>query len=118
VNGRPRVTCGGCKYLGERTGEHSWRCNVKAGVETVTAPSWEACGAFDAKAQPAPTPNGLPRVHDLVLTDLEGRLAQGLRTYGVPLQPHNGRDALRDAYEEAIDLAFYLRQAIFERDGK
>ena len=38
--------------------------------------------------------------------------------YGVGLQPHNGRDVLRDAYEEALDLCVYLRQAIFERDGK
>ena len=29
----------------------------------------------------------------------------------------NGRDALLDAYEEAIDLCMYLKQAIVERDG-
>jgi len=33
------------------------------------------------------------------------------------LVPHNGRDALRDAYEEALDLCQYLRQALYERDG-
>jgi hypothetical protein len=33
------------------------------------------------------------------------------------LQAFNGRDALRDAYEEALDLACYLRQAIAERDA-
>ena len=27
-------------------------------------------------------------------------------------------DALRDAYEEALDLAVYLRQALFEKDGR
>ena len=37
--------------------------------------------------------------------------------YGTALQPHNGRDALLDAYEEALDLAMYLKQAIVERDG-
>jgi hypothetical protein len=34
------------------------------------------------------------------------------------LQPHNGRDCLMDAYQEALDLAMYLRQAIFERDTR
>lgn len=32
------------------------------------------------------------------------------------LQAFNGRDVLRDAYEEALDLATYLRQCIEERD--
>lgn len=41
----------------------------------------------------------------------------GVTRYGTPLQPHNGRDALRDAYEEALDLVHYLRQAIYERDN-
>jgi len=30
--------------------------------------------------------------------------------------PFNGRDALKDAYEEALDLAMYLKQAMIERD--
>jgi hypothetical protein len=57
-----------------------------------------------------------PRVHDLVVDDLYERLVVGVRRYGTPLQPHNGRDALWDAYEEALDLAVYLRQAIWEHD--
>lgn len=32
----------------------------------------------------------------------------------MPLQPFNGRDALVDAYQEAVDLAVYLRQRIEE----
>lgn len=66
--------------------------------------------------QPAPTPNRYPAIQDLVMDDLARRKALGILRYGTPLQPHNGRDALRDAYEEAIDLTQYLRQAIFERD--
>lgn len=50
------------------------------------------------------------------MLDLEGRKAVGLSTYGRALTPFNGRDALWDAYEEALDLACYLRQAIAERD--
>lgn len=52
---------------------------------------------------------------DLVHRDLEGRKAKGIETYGRPLRAHNGRDALWDAYEEALDLACYLRQAIEEK---
>jgi hypothetical protein len=48
---------------------------------------------------------------------MEGRKVVGLKRYGTLLQPFNGRDALRDAYEEALDLAQYLRQAIEERDA-
>lgn len=29
----------------------------------------------------------------------------------------NGRDALLDAYQEALDLVVYLRQVIYERDN-
>ena len=57
-----------------------------------------------------------PEVMGLFLSDLEERYKEGVRRYGVALQPFNGRDALQDAYEEAIDLALYLRQAIYERD--
>jgi hypothetical protein len=66
--------------------------------------------------QPAPKPNDHPAVWDLVLADIEKRDRVGKERYGVRLQPHNGRDALRDAYEEAMDLVVYLRQAIYERD--
>jgi hypothetical protein len=68
--------------------------------------------------QPKPIANDKPAVWDLVLADMQARDKVGRERYGVPLQPHNGRDALRDAYEEALDLAVYLRQAIYERGGK
>lgn len=68
--------------------------------------------------QPLPKPNQHPVIHQLVRDDLHQRLQVGIATYGQPLQPFNGRDALKDAYEEALDLACYLRQALFERDGK
>ena len=55
-------------------------------------------------------------VVDLVWIDLQHRIATGTRTYGEPLHIFNGRDALWDAYEEALDLALYLRQAIAERE--
>jgi hypothetical protein len=66
--------------------------------------------------QPAPVPNDLPAVWDLVIEDMRRRDALGLSRYGTRLQPHNGRDALRDAYEEALDMVAYLRQEIEERE--
>ncbi len=52
-----------------------------------------------------------------VLRDLQERAEAGHEKYGAYLETHNGRDALWDAYQEALDLAMYLRQAILERDG-
>ena len=66
--------------------------------------------------QSEPIPNDLPAVWDLVIEDMRSRDAVGTRRYGVRLQPFNGRDALVDAYQEALDLVVYLRTAIFERD--
>ena len=67
--------------------------------------------------QPLPISNNKPHVYNLLLNDLESRYKLGMQRYGKALQPFNGRDALKDAYEEAIDLAFYIRQEIYERDG-
>lgn len=70
--------------------------------------------------QPLPVPNGSRDIQSLVMEDIARRRQVGVERYGTPLQAHNGRDALRDAYEEALDLAMYLRQAIEERgsDGR
>jgi hypothetical protein len=68
--------------------------------------------------QPAPVLNDKPAVWDLVLADMAARDRLGRKRYGTPLQPNNGRDVLRDAYEEALDLCAYLRQTIYERDGR
>ena len=65
--------------------------------------------------QPDPTPNDGTPIWDLVIEDMRTRDYHGRKQYGVPLQPFNGRDALQDAYEEALDLVVYLRQAIEER---
>lgn len=67
--------------------------------------------------QQLPVPNEHQPVQDAVIADIEARRSLGVERYGTPLQPFNGRDALRDAYEEALDLAIYLKQAIIERDS-
>jgi hypothetical protein len=81
--------------------------------------------------QPLPTPNGRRASWDLVIAEIEieweahrdDRLMElliadmrerdllGTKKYGVRLQSHNGRDALIDAYQEALDLVVYLRNA-------
>lgn len=67
--------------------------------------------------QPLPIPNDRGSIQDSVIKDIQARRDLGIRRYGTPLQAYNGRDALYDAYEEALDLACYLKQAIVERDG-
>jgi hypothetical protein len=66
--------------------------------------------------QPPPTRNIHPSVWGLVRYDMEERERVGVERYGTVLQGFNGRDALTDAYQEALDMAVYLRQLIFERD--
>lgn len=64
--------------------------------------------------EPPPQP-GAVNVIDLVMADLAARAEVGRAKYGTLLQTHNGRDALMDCYQEALDLCMYLRQAIAER---
>jgi hypothetical protein len=64
-------------------------------------------------AQPEPTP-GDAEVTPLVIADLQAWSDFGARKYGTRLQTFNGRDALVDAYQEALDLCCYLRQRIEE----
>ena len=70
------------------------------------------------KKEPIPSPNDEVCIWDLVQADMTERDELGARRYGTRLQPHNGRDVLVDAYQEALDLTVYLRQALYERDGR
>ncbi len=69
-------------------------------------------------AQPPPQPSDRTAIQDLVIADIQERKRMGIAKYGTPLQAHNGRDALVDAYQEALDLCQYLRQAIEERGSQ
>lgn len=69
-----------------------------------------------ATPQPPPKP-GQQAVGEVVLADIQARIAAGKEKYGTLLQTHNGRNSLWDAYQEAIDLCMYLRQEILEREG-
>jgi len=68
--------------------------------------------------EPPPTTNDSEPIWDLVVEDMKERDRMGRRKHGTPLQAHNGRNPLIDAYQEALDLVVYLRQAIEEQVHK
>lgn len=51
-----------------------------------------------------------------VKADLDGRNALGRLTYGGELDPHDKRDWLINAYQEALDLCIYLKAGIIKFD--
>ena len=58
--------------------------------------------------------NVTPVAQGTFLQMLADRERAGIATYGTTLQTHNGRDAIQDAMEEAIDLWQYLCQIQME----
>lgn len=66
-----------------------------------------------------PDPSGVrPEMWDLVQADMRERDHFGRRHYGQPIDPNDGRDWQREAYEELLDAAIYQRTALYKRDGK
>lgn len=53
-----------------------------------------------------------------VLNDLVSRAEHGKGIYGTYLETFNGRNAVQDAYEEALDLCMYLKQILLEMDER
>lgn len=81
---------------------------------------------------PPPTVNDQPFVVDRAIAEVSAQLgtraaplvallrerdAKGRATYGTPLQPFNGRDAMQDTAEEGGDMTAYLMQAVMEHPG-
>lgn len=64
---------------------------------------------------PPPKSGKAPPTWELVVEDMKTRDKAGKRKYGVRHQHDNGRDHLQDAYEEALDLAVYLKAEILKR---
>lgn len=58
-----------------------------------------------------------PGLREDFAREAEGRDALGVRRYGTRLQVSNGRDALRDLLDEALDACAYSRQ-VAERTGE
>lgn len=65
--------------------------------------------------QPNPILNDSSAIQDLVIADIEERKQIGIQRYGTVLQAGNGRDSLRDAYEELLDFCVYFKQYIVEK---
>lgn len=53
-----------------------------------------------------------PDCQQLVIEDLIARRTLGIERYGDALRPETPVDGIKEAYEEALDLACYLRQAL------
>ncbi len=68
-----------------------------------------------ASPQPAPK-HGKRVIVDEVIEDLKARKDFGIDKYGTPLMSNNGRNALVDAYQEALDLCCYLKQELIEKE--
>lgn len=54
--------------------------------------------------------NVTPLARQSFIRLLDQREQQGIKTYGTTLQTWNGRDAIQDAKEEAVDQYQYLEQ--------
>lgn len=65
--------------------------------------------------QPLPVATDEPFIQELVIEDIRERMEFGIRKYGVALQASNGRDMLKDAYDEVLDLAVYLKGELERR---
>lgn len=115
-----------CKYADGHEGSHctngghEWKNLTRdtyriyaSTLAAVTPPTKQRPGD-----QPLPVKNDYPVVQDLVIADIEERKRVGVERYGTVLQPFNGRDVLRDIYEELLDAAIYMRQLMFERVNK
>ncbi len=106
---------------------HAWGGNRPTAVEPVVAESRESRWVYlrdavvglrrprDSGDQPLPVANDQPTIHEQVCADVMQRQALGISRYGQPLQPHNGRDALLDLYQELLDAIVYLRQFMEEQ---
>jgi hypothetical protein len=125
---KPKVECPLCKKMCVLNKDGTLRTH---GFRTAYGDYREGCEASQyhldeaekmrAKRdgdQELPETNDSVPVQDQVCDYVQRRKQVGIQRYGTPLQAHNGRDALRDAFEEAVDLVQYLAQLIIERDGK
>lgn len=67
----------------------------------------------DEQPKPKKSWNSQP-VFPAVIADLQEREKLGIKKYGQALHTENGRDALKDAYQESLDQTLYLKQRLME----
>ncbi len=75
----------------------------------------DLCRLIREPTDPETALEGVTSIQSQVRSDLGERERLGKERYGVALYPHNGRNSLQDAYEEALDMACYLKQALVEK---
>jgi chromosome segregation ATPase len=92
-----------------------WKTGAFAGEEIVMPAHPNVLNEKQKQPQPTPPKPWDKDVTNLVIADLKERAEIGAKKYGTRLNTNNGRDALIDAYQEAMDLVQYLRQEIEER---
>lgn len=100
LNSATAVHTDGC-----RGGEHSPASNP----ECVMRP------ALRTRPEDQRLPDGdesVPDDQSLLIADIEARRKVGIARYGQGHRPFNGRDTLRDLYEEQMDLMVYLRSIV------
>jgi hypothetical protein len=114
----PRRYCDRCSHLWHSDGLCE-ECQTIGGYRHcrrgLLAADMDALITDAIADQPPPTAGSGRPIWELVIADMHERDRVGRARYGTPLQAGNGRDALVDAYQEALDMVAYLRQAIEER---
>lgn len=100
-------------FQGPAIAQNAWRWFR----EQLAAPPDPERSGREGDSQPLPIPNGSRDIQSLVIEDIQRRREVGIRRYGTPLQAHNGRNALRDLYEELLDGAMYARQRLEEESA-
>ena len=113
------------EYLGQEDVEESFHDNqLSEWMKIILPRKTEPTEAQTSIDQPPPIKNDKPAIWLMVIEDAKDDAALvadmlerhevGVKRYGVPLQPFNGRNALLDAYAESLDLTVYLRQELVE----
>lgn len=67
--------------------------------------------------EPIRSRQNAPSMHDQVINELVRRKYHGMTKYETILQGFNGRNSLRDALEEILDLSVYLQQKLYEEEN-
>ena len=55
-------------------------------------------------------------VQEAVREDIRRRRAHGIAKFGQPLMAGDGSDPLAEAYWQALDMVFFLKQLLIERE--
>ena len=102
-------TCDNCRFSNKSS--DSYPCCYCKDYSNWISLSFEEYDEIES--EPEPGEDGQVVLYQ-VLKDLIDRAEVGKKEYGTYLKTNNGRSALKDAYEEALDLCMYLKQTLLE----